>query len=155
MAIHPKFFGKIQNRQFVHDDPELFGNFLAKFDKGKEMEMTMRPRYRRRTQGAPGEATNFNGYYWAVVVRIISDTMGEIDDNETHMLLQMLFNKKGVTVADPETKQRRNYEIPRGTKDLNGGEFAEYCSKIRMWASMPGNLAEKGVYIPEPNEAEY
>jgi hypothetical protein len=153
--LKPKFYGTIQDGKFVHQDPILFSNYLRKWDDGKEMELTIAPKFKRRTQGLPGEETNFNGYYWAVIIRIISDTMGEVDDNVTHALLQQLFNKKGVKVKDPNTKQEINVEVPRGTKDLSGAEFAEYCSKIRMWASIPGNLTETGIFIPEPNEMEY
>ncbi len=135
--IKPKFYGIIKNEQIMQCDPELFAQYLQKFEDGDQIEMTVERRFKRRTSGRPGEETNFNGYYWAVVVRLVSDAMGEIDDNETHMLLQTLFNKKGVTAVDPDTKQKRNYEIPRGTKDLSGAEFAEYCSKIRMDSGTP------------------
>jgi len=30
---------------------------------------------------------------------------------------------------------------------MSGGEFAEYCSRARMWANK-----ELGIYIPEPYE---
>lgn len=153
--IKPKFYGTVSGGKFIHSDPALFENYIRKFDDGKELEITVGPKYKRRTTGAPGEETNFNGYYWAVIIRIISDVMGELDDNITHNLLQMIFNKKGITVFDPETKMMDRFEVPRGTKDLSGAEFAEYCSKIRMWAAIPGNLCNEGCYIPEPNEADY
>ncbi len=153
--IKPKFFGVIQKGKFIHDDPSKFYEYLANFQDGQEMEFTIGKKYKRRTSGLPGEETNFNGYYWAVIIRIISDTMGELDDDATHALLQMIFNKKAVTVTDPETKQKINQEIPAGTSNLSGGEFAEYCSKIRMWAAIPGNLTVGGIYIPEPYETEY
>lgn len=150
--IKRKFFGKKSHGRFVLHDRKSYEDYLAKFDEGRELEMTIGAKYKRRTQGAPGEDTNFNGYYWGVVVRIISDEMGEIDDQATHSLLQMLFNKRGITVIDPVTKRARNVEIPKGTSELSGIEFAEYCSKIRIWASMPGNMCEAGCYIPEPHE---
>lgn len=152
--IKPKFFGVIHNGKFFHKEPAMFTNYIEKFE-GRDMEMTVSPKYKRRTQGDPGEETNFNGYYWAVIIRIVADTIGDEDDNAVHNMLQMLFNKKAFTTMDPETKQRINIEVPRGTKNLSGGEFADYCSKIRMWAAMPGNLSERGCYIPEPNEIEY
>lgn len=155
--IKPKFYGIAKNGQFILDPRELenFRRYMLAFKEGQEMEMTVARKYKRRTSGQPGEETNFNGYYWAVVVRIISDTMGELDDNVTHSLLQTLFNKKGISVIDPETKKRISVEIPRGTRDLSGGEFADYCSRIRIWAAIPGNLCEGGCYIPDPNEADY
>ena len=153
--IKPKFYGTAQGGKFIHSDPDLFDNYMRKFDDGKELEITIGPKFKRRTSGLPGEETNFNGYYWAVIIRIISDTMGELDDNVTHNLLQMIFNKKGIEVTDPGTGQKIRVEVPVGTKDLSGAEFADYCSKIRMWAAIPGNLTEGGCFIPEPNEADY
>lgn len=153
--IKPKFFGTIQNGKFIHHDPDIFSDYVRKFVDGKQMELTIGPKVNRRSSGAPGEMANFNGYYWAVIVRIISDTIGELDDNLTHSMLQMLFNKKGIELVNPETGQKENMEIPRGTKDLTSGEFAEYCSRIRIWAAIPGNLCEKGCYIPSPHEADY
>jgi hypothetical protein len=153
--IKPKFYGTVNNGKFIHSDPALFEGYIRKFDEGKELEITVAPKKKRRTSGGPGELTNFNGYYWSVIIRMVSDVMGELDDNATHNILQMIFNKKGIEVFDPGTKQKINIEVPRGTKNLTGGEFAEYCSKIRMWASIPGNLTTDGLYIPEPGEADY
>ncbi len=155
MSLKPKFYGTITNGKFIHDDPDKFHEHLQSFKEGQNVEITIAPKYKRRTSGQQGERSNFNGYYWAVIVRIISDTMGEIDDNVTHNLLQQIFNKKGVRVIDPYTKKEINVEVARGTKHLSGAEFAEYCSKIRTWASIPDNLSEHGVFIPEPNECEY
>jgi len=154
--IKPKFLVQVLNGTMVFKDRPAFTNYMRKFEEGQELEITIGPKFRRRTQGdkAAGEETNFNGYYWAVPVRMISDEMGEIDDNVTHNLLQMLFNKRGVQTVDG-TGHHHNVEIPRGTKDLSGAEFAEYCSKIRMWASLPKEQGGLGVYIPEPHEAEY
>ncbi len=147
--IKPKFYGHARGGKFVPDEPDVLRDYMAKFPDGKEMEMTIGTKYKRRSQGEPGEQTNFNGYYWGVVVRIISDVMGELDDQVTHNLLQMKFNKKGVTVGG------ENIEVPAGTKEMSGADFSEYCSKIRMWAAQPGSITERGVYIPEPHEAEY
>lgn len=145
----------MRDGKFKFSDRASYEAYMAKFKDGTEMELTIGPKYKRRTQGAPGEITNFNGYYWGVIVRMISDEVGEPDDNATHYILQMLFNRRGVQVFDPETNAMKNIEIPKGTRDMSGMEFGEYCSKIRMWAAMPGNLCEHGMRIPEPNEADF
>lgn len=152
----PKFYAKrSKHGYFEWEDDAAVGAYLQKFEEGTRLEITMGKFSKRRTQGSPGEATNFNGYYWGVVVSMVSDAMGEIDDDVTHNLLQLLFNKRGIVVIDPETKRGINVEVPVGTKHLTGAEFAEYCSKIRTWASIPGNLCEKGCYIPEPHEVDW
>ena len=153
--IRPKFYGKAHGGKFIPRDPETLTGVMAKFQDGKELEMTIGPKYKKRSQGDVGEETNFNGYYWAVPVRIISDVMGELDDKATHTLLQMMFNFKFIEVVNPETGKKEGIKVPKGTSDMSGQEFSEYCSKIRMWAAIPGNITERGVYIPEPHEAEY
>jgi len=152
--IKPKFYAKKSGTWFWLDDESAMRKYLEKFEEGQALEMTVSAKYKRRTQGDPGEDTNFNGYYWAVPVRMISDEMGELDDNVTHNLLQMMFNKKGVRTVGPDGKMS-NVEIPAGTKDMSGAEFAEYCSKIRMWASIPKDQGGLEIYIPEPHEADY
>lgn len=154
MTIKPKFYGKKAGRRFSIDDEAGLQKYLEKFEDGQALEITIAAKFKRRTQGDPGEDTNFNGYYWAVPIRMISDEMGELDDNVTHNILQMLFNKRGVRMVDGSGKMT-NVEIPRGTKEMSGVEFAEYCSKIRMWASLPKDQGGLGLYIPEPHEAEY
>ena len=154
MSIKPKFYGKVTNGLIEHVDSDAFKRHVSMYPDGTEVEITIGRRYRRRTQGLPGEDTNFNGYYWGVIVRMVADEMGELDNDFIHNMLQMLFNRKGISTVDPDTKMRVNIEVPRGTKYLSGGEFSEYCSRIRTWASIPGNICERGLYIPEPHEVE-
>ena len=137
--IKPKFFGKMQGGQFIINDQEPLDLFLSKFKDDTEMEMTISRKYKRRTSGLPGEPTNFNGYWWAIIVRMVGDEMGEMDDDYTHNLIQVEI---GNTRDDGH-----GHQIPAGTKHLTGGEFADLCSKARIWASKSLSLS-----IPEPNE---
>lgn len=128
------------NGKMAITDREQFDLYLQKFKDGTEMEMTVSRKYKKRTSGLPDEATNFNGYWWAVIVRMVSDQMGEINDDYTHNLIQIeIGNYK-------ETKS--GHRIPAGTKDMSGGEFADLCVRARVWASK-----ELGISIPEPHEA--
>lgn len=149
--IVPKFYATIQKGRLTHEDPGAFASYLVtQFDDGQEVELTVKKRYKRRTQGAPGEETNFNGYYWGVIVRMIADEIGEIGAdgyNRTHAWIQV---NVGNFKAMPDGKV-----IPAGTKLKSGADFAEMCSKARMWASIPKDHGGLGIYIPEPHEAEY
>ena len=147
MAIRPKFFGTISNGQFVHHEPAQFQRHLQIFKEGQEMEITIAPKFKRRTSGQPGEETNFNGYYWAVIVRIIADEMGEWDQDYVHNLIQMEVGNFRVS--------KSGIKVPKGTSELSGSEFADYCRRARMWANVPGNVCERGLFLPEPNEVEY
>lgn len=140
--IKPKFFGTVHGGRFIVNDQASLDQYLQKFKDDTEMEATYARKYKRRTSGAPGEKTNFNGYYWAVIIRMVSDAMGELDDDYTDNLLQL------ETGNFRETKD--GVRVPAGNKEKSGGEFAEYCGKCRIWASQ--NLQ---ISIPEPNEAEW
>jgi len=50
-------------------------------------------------------------------------------------------------VEQAKAQARIGNKIPLGTSKMSGGEFAEYCSRARMWANK-----ELGIYIPEPYE---
>ncbi len=140
--IKPKFWGIMKGGKLMIADREQFDLYLTKFKDGTEMEMTISRKYKRRTTGAPGEKTNFNGYWWAVIIRMVSDEMGELDDDYTHNLIQLEIGN----FKETDTGMR----VPKGTKEMSGGEFAELCSKARIWASKELSLS-----IPEPNEAEW
>jgi hypothetical protein len=149
MAIRPKFYGKVIGGKFVFTDSEKqnYDSYMLKFKDGKDLELTIGPKYKKRTSGQPDEDTNFNGYLWGVVYKIIGDEIGEIDLNIVHNWAQIgAGNVKGM----PDCTV-----IPKGTSDMSGGEFAEYCQKVRMWANTPGKICELGLNIPEPNECEY
>ena len=149
MAIKPKYYGIKKGRSFIMNDSDklCLGNYLQKFDDGKEMEMTVAPKYKKRTSGSDGEETNFNGYLWGVVYKIIGDEIGELDLDYIHYWAQVnVGNVKGMPDGSV---------VPAGTSEMSGGEFSDYCSRVRIWAATPGKISHDGMFIPEPNEAEY
>jgi len=147
--IHPKFFGKIVNgRVELHDvDKSYYDKYVGSFKEEQEIELTVRNKFKKRTAKQPGETTNQNGYYWAVPIAIISDEMGDFDKDYIHDWLQI---KVGNSKMMPD-----GTVVAKGTSKLSAGEFEEYCSKVRMWCAVPGNMCEQGIYIPEPRECEY
>lgn len=149
MAIKHKFYGRKQGAELIlnTDDKKALENYLQRFEDGKEMEMTVATKYKKRTSGQPDEKTNFNGYLWGIVYKIIGDEIGEMDLDYVHHWAQIkVGNIKGMPDGSV---------VPAGTSELSGGEFAEYCSKVRTWAGTPGNICENALWIPEPNEVEY
>lgn len=149
--IAPKFYGTIKQGKIEHQDPEKFNNFVTfAFKEEQEVEIVVKKKFKKRTSGQPGEETDFNGYYWAVIVRMVADEMGEIDQDFVHDLIQMeTGNFKVAKVGGREIK------LAKGTSDMSGGEFAEYCSRARIWAGTPGNICDAGMFIPQPHEANY
>lgn len=145
--IAPKFYGTIKGGKVEHQDPDKFNNYVTfAFKEDDSVEIVVKKRAKRRTAGLPGEETNFNGYYWAVIVRMIADHIGEIDQDVVHQWIQIAI---GHTKAMPDGEK-----VPMGTSHLSGAEFSEYCSRVRMWAGNPDN-ALGGMFIPQPHEVEY
>jgi hypothetical protein len=142
--IIPKFYGTIKNGKLEMNPGEqnLINSYLMQFKEDQEIEMTIKRKYKKRTQGGQGEETNFNGYWWAVVVRMVADEMGDEDQDYIHHLILIQIGHFKV--------DKYGNKHPLSTSELSGGEFAELCSRARTWASK-----ELKIYIPEPNEAEW
>ncbi|MFA6097579.1 MAG: hypothetical protein WC788_08220 [Candidatus Paceibacterota bacterium] len=146
MSITPKFYGiaTAGNFSFHPGEREYYSSYMHKFQDGDELEMTIGRKYKKRTSGQPDEETNFNGYLWGVVYKIIADAMGEWDMDYIHNLVQLEIGN--FRLSPKGTK------VPKGTSEMSGGEFADFCSKVRTWASMPGSIIQGSLYIPEPYE---
>ena len=149
MAIRPKFYGIKKDNEFIlnPDQREAFAAYLRKWPDDKELEMTIASKHKPRTSGQPGEQTNFNGYLWGVAYKIIGDAIGEMDLDYIHHWAQI---KTGNVKGMPDGSV-----VPAGTSEMSGGEFAEYCGRVRVWAGTPENVTAAGIYIPEPNEVDY
>lgn len=129
--MNPIFIGKIENSRLVLDNPERFTQYLSTLNKKIVrviVEKIKKPRTRKE-----------NRYYWGVVIKLLCETTGYID-NEMHDALRMLF------LRDTDKK------IPtlRSTTALTTIEFEEYLEKIRQWA-----MEKLNCYIPLPNEVEF
>ena len=142
MAITPKFYGTIKNGEVEYRDKGMFRDYLTfNFVEGQDVEVVVRKKFKRRSQGGDYEEANINGYYWAVIVRMFAEEIGEIDPDVVHGWIQV---KLGNFI------EVRGERIPKKTSEMSGGEFAEMCSKARTLGSLELNL-----YIPEPHEAEW
>lgn len=146
MSIQPRFYGIATrgNFSFQKGEKEYYFDYMKKFKDGDELEMTIGRKFKKRTSKQPDEDTNFNGYLWGIVYKIIANAMGEWDLNYIHNLVQLEVGNFKMTP--------KGTKVPAGTSHMSGGEFAEFCSKVRTWASMPGSIIQGSLYIPEPNE---
>ena len=125
--------------QFI--DKDGIRELLSSFPEGQRIDVTIEKERKRRSQGDKDELTNFNGYYWAVIIKMIAEEMGESDADYVHQAIQ---------IAVGNFKEIAGLKVPLGTKLMSGGEFSEYCSKCRNWAS-----SFYGIFIPEPHEIAY
>jgi hypothetical protein len=148
--IKPKFYGVAKGGKVILNDRETFDQHVAQFLDDQELEMTVERRWRRRSQKAPGEVTNFNGYYWGVIIKTIADTLGYIGREDYDMISDWVQINIGNFKVMPDGKK-----VAGQTHAMSGGEFSEMCSRARMWANIPGNVCEKGLFLPEPHQVDY
>ena len=84
-----------------------------------------------------------NAYYWAVIVKMISDETG-YEKNEVHELLAAHFiGTKKIKIGGLEK------EVYKSTAKLTTTDFMGYIEEIQRWSAEKLNL-----YIPDPNELE-
>lgn len=140
----PKFYGIARKNKFAFEDRSLYDMYMEKFPDDTPLEMTVKKKYKKRTSGQDGEETNFNGYLWGVVYKMIGDEIGEMDLDYIHYWAQIAVGN--FNVMPDGTK------VPKGTSEMSGGEFADYCGHVRIWAATPGKICDLGMNIPEPNE---
>lgn len=138
----PKFTGTAQRGNFVPTNVLAVAQHMRQFQEGQELEITISKKYKKRTSGQHDEMTNFNGYLFGIVYKMIGDEIGEMDLDYIHAWVQIATGNFKV--------MRECTKIPAGTRHMSGGEFAEYCSRVRMWANQ-----ELHLMIPEPNEIVY
>jgi hypothetical protein len=92
-------------------------------------------------------SNEFNSYYWAVVVAMVSERLRElghdIDRDLTHEFLKGRFLYTEFT--DPASGEVM--KIPRKTSELATEEFMEYVEHVKQFAA-----ETLDIYIPDPNE---
>ena len=85
---------------------------------------------------APRRATRSlsqNAFYWAVVVKTISDYTGYSPD-ETHQALKALHLPKHLAFADGNGEVVGELVIGGSTRTLNNVEFSDFIARVRTWA---------------------
>lgn len=129
-----KFIGKIDEVGgfFKPDNSEEWHKYLRELNGEKVIIELKKFRQTRSVQQ--------NSYYWAVVVKLLSDHTG-YDKDEMNDLLKYRFLKESIPGG--------GFKIG-SFADLKTLEFEGKMSKIRMWASR-----DVEVYIPTPRESHY
>ena len=130
-----------KHRAFIKDgkvtfqDREKFDNHMLNYE-GKTVVVTVREQKERRS-------LNLNSYYWAVVVKLLSEETGYNKD-EMHEVLKSMFLRtkyqiKGIWI-----------HCTKSTTKLTNAEMQSYIEECKSFAS-----TTLGLYIPDPNEVEY
>ena len=130
-----KHLAFIKNGNVTYQNKELFDDHMLSYE-GKTVVITVGEQKKRRS-------LNLNSYYWAVVVKLLSEETG-YDKDEMHEVLKSMFLRtryqiKGVWV-----------DSTKSTTKLTHKEMSEFIEEVKRFAS-----TTLGVYIPDPNEVDY
>ena len=130
-----KHLAYIKNGKVTYQNKDKFDDHMLNYE-GKTVVITVGEQKKRRS-------LNLNSYYWAVVVKLLSEETG-YDKDEMHEVLKSMFLRtryqiKGVWV-----------DSTKSTTKLSHKEMSEFIEEVKRFAS-----TTLGVYIPDPNEVEY
>jgi len=134
LKIIPVFAVELKDGKMTMVDSEesRYTKFLLS-NEGKYL-LTLKKPVRRRS-------TPQNAWYWACVLPIIADYIGEEDLEEVDRLMESQHLRTQVSV-----KGKMYTKVGRCSK-LNSHDFGEYVERVRMWASK-----ELGCAIPDPDK---
>lgn len=142
--VHPKFNAKYTKGHTVLDHKEAYDKYCAaNFKEGDRITVVVKKYRRIRSTGAPGEPGNQNGYYWGVVLPIISQETGHTVDELDLIYKELYAPKKRYTMKDG-----REVVIPKGGSQMDTLEFFEYVERIRA------DAGEMGIVIPDPQKVD-
>jgi hypothetical protein len=96
------------------------------------------------------------GYWFAVVVPLVSEYTGDDRDSTHEDLKRLLFPRLGLPLSvtkrwkNKKTGRRRQRTREMSINDLNSKRMADLIDLVRKWAAeeLPG-----GLHIPEPDKA--
>ena len=130
-----KHLAFIKNGNVTYQNKDKFDDHVLSYE-GKTVVITVGEQKKRRS-------LNLNSYYWAVVVKLLSEETGYSKD-EMHEALKSMFLRtrykiKGIWI-----------DGTKSTTKLSNKEMNDYLEEVKRFAT-----TTLGVYIPDPNEVEY
>lgn len=81
------------------------------------------------TQPRLARSKKANAYYWAVVLKTISEETGHTSEEIHEYFKTELLPRKWVGIGG------REREVPKSTTELTMPEFSEYLERVRAWAA--------------------
>lgn len=122
--------GSSDGKRFIPDEPGRWIGFLA-YCAGKRMTVTAERERLRRTNKQ-------NSRYWALIVPVYQEWVGEENKLVAHSELLSLCNKDSRILPTGEV-----VEVAKGSRFLSVEEFNEYTNRCEMW------MAKHGIEFPE------
>lgn len=135
----PVFLAFVEKGRLKFQDPAMLSQWLETL-VGKQVEVLIRKKERKRTSGKYYEESNANGWYWGVIIPLSAKELG-YTPKEMHEVFTELYAPYSVR------KFTGTYvKIKCRTSEMNTLQFSEYCETIRQ------KMAELGVIIPDPDK---
>lgn len=138
--LSPLVLGTVQDGKLVADDPVLLKKAF-RCHEGKRVEFQVKRHYKRRTDPQ-------NRYYWAVVVTMAAEAMGEDDPEEAHENLKAECNYEMRTAG--KGSERQEYKKVLSTAKLDTAAFEAYTERCRRFLAKIFSI-----YVPLPNEVAF
>jgi uncharacterized protein YueI len=131
--ITPNFYGFIKDGTLTLIRPEDYRKYLMSLS-GRVILSVRKERVQRSKPQ--------NDFYWAVVVKILSEHFGYTRDEMHDVLKNKFLQKKDLKHPD--------FILTRSTTALSTKEFILYIDTIVQWAA-----EEFSIVIPPPNDVDY
>lgn len=131
-----KFRGTVKGGKLIIIDRVAFDEHVAAFPEGTELGLVIAKRYKDRSDRQ-------NGYYWGVVLKIISDHTGHSTE-ELHEIFKRKFLPPRIL-----TYRGTTFKVPMSTTESDTLEFTDYIERIRAEA---GTM---GITIPDPDQVHF
>ena len=128
------FVGASDGKAFVPDERGRWQGWLAKY-RGRRVTMTAEPERLRRT-------AKQNARYWALIVPIYQEWVGEPDKLQAHEDLLSLHNRADRLLPTGEVVQ-----VVKRSRNLSIEEFLAFTQRVEMW------MAQQGIEFPELEDA--
>lgn len=131
---------------FALDDVTAFRAHVRQKFRGKRGVLQVLPWGRKRS-------AEQNAWLWGIALPLIAESCGYDDHEHERLHYDLLAIRFGTVEVAPALPGVPSRVMPtRTSSHLTTKEFAEYMEWLVRYAAEPGNLCERGIVIPLPNE---
>jgi len=133
-----KFTGSVKNSLFVPSNNELYLKGLSYYNNNN-VELTLKKIIKKRSY-------NQNAYYWGVVIKMLSEHIGEKNRLKVHESLKFAL---GIRKCYFDLVNNKPFEMVVSTTKYSTTDFEEYLQRVRLFCN-----EHFALMIPLPNEIE-
>ncbi len=134
--LKAKFLAECRYGDLIYQDKKTVRDYVLGLGEKTIVQVTISKPTKTRSD-------NQNGYYWGVVLKIMSKETGHTEE-ELHEIFKRKFLPPKVV-----TYRGVGIKMPSSTADTNTLEFTDYIERIRAEA---GTM---GITIPDPDQVHF